>query len=140
MPSSPADPQPKPSGLILVVEDDYFVATDLAAMLADSGFQVLGPVSTVEAALQLIAQHRPDAAVLDVRLRNALVTPLARALHEMRVPFVLATAYSHAALLNDDLLSRALRLGKPTQPFELVGALGGLLGQASQDAAQRPRA
>lgn len=126
--TSPPDiPPDETARLILVVEDDYFIAHELVAMLKGAGFRVIGPVSTVAAALQLATQHRPDAAVLDVSLHNDVVTPLAHTLEAMGVPFVVASAYSRAALLNEEVLSRAPQLGKPTRPSELTGALRRLL-------------
>ena len=116
--------------LILVVEDDLLVAMDLTAMLMEAGFAVLGPVSTVLAAQHLLSQQRPDAAVLDVGLRNALVTPLAGTLQSMGVPFLVASGYSRAALLNDELLSSAPALEKPICPSKLIDTLAVLLSEA----------
>ncbi len=137
MTSQPTTPQDGPASLILVVEDELIVALDLAATLKDGGFQVLGPVTTVPAALQLLAQQRPDAAVLDVNLRNDLVTPVAHALREKRVPFLVVSAYSRAALQSDEVLSDAPKLDKPVLPSELVNAVNDLLGRADQDVRQR---
>ncbi len=137
MTSQPSKPQDGAADLILVVEDELVVALDLAATLRDGGFQVLGPVTTVPAALQLLAQQRPDAAVLDVNLRNDLVTPVAHAQRAMHVPFVVVSAYSRAALQSDEVLSGAPKLDKPVLPSELVNAVNDLLGRADQDARQR---
>src|SRR3954470_11541020 len=54
------------SGLhVLVVEDDYMIATDLAVSLKDLGVSVLGPAGSVADALALLAAgSEPDAAVL----------------------------------------------------------------------------
>lgn len=128
----PTMQDPERSNLILVVEDDLFVATDLAVLLTEAGFTVLGPVGTVMAALHLLAQRRPDAAVLDVGLRNELVTPLAHALQAMGVPFLVATGYSRAALQNDSLLSNAPALEKPIRPSALLDTLAVLLGDVGQ--------
>jgi DNA-binding NarL/FixJ family response regulator len=62
----PATSHPTPR--ILVVEDDYFVAIDLEDGLREAGMQVLGPVSTAEAALALAHAERPILAVMDIRL------------------------------------------------------------------------
>ncbi len=137
MTSQPTTPQDGAAGLILVVEDELLIALDLAATLRDGGFRVLGPVTTVPAALQLLAQQRPDAAVLDVNLRNDLVTPVAHALRAMHVPFAVVSAYSRAALRNDQVLSGAPKLDKPVLPSDLVNAVNGLLGRAGQDVCQQ---
>jgi DNA-binding NarL/FixJ family response regulator len=65
-PESKAD-QPGPP-LILVVEDDFFVALDLEDGLRDAGLRVLGPVLTAEEAVALAKTERPILAVMDVRL------------------------------------------------------------------------
>jgi CheY-like chemotaxis protein len=65
----PATPDPAPR--ILVVEDDYFVALDLAGGLRDAGMQVLGPVPTAEEALALAKSERPVLALMDIRLAGA---------------------------------------------------------------------
>ncbi len=90
----PGDPPASPDGeayLILMVEDEIFIAMELAAVPEEGGFRVLGPVSTVMAALRLQDQPRPDAAGLDLNLRNGTVTPVAQVLRRMEVPFVIAS-------------------------------------------------
>lgn len=73
--------------LILVVEDDYFVADDLCRELEDQGVNVLGPVPSVADALALLArEERPDIAVLDVKLGDEVVYPLADVLMPLRCP------------------------------------------------------
>ena len=56
---------------ILIVEDDYFVATALEEDLADAGFEVVGIAVTAEEALHLADLHRPALAVMDIRLAGA---------------------------------------------------------------------
>ena len=53
---------------VLVVEDDYFIARDLADMLKCIGFEVVGSVSWIDAVLTLIVTVVPDAAMFDVNL------------------------------------------------------------------------
>ncbi len=61
---------------ILVVEDEFLIAMELDMTLRSAGYQVLGPVTTVTAALELLRAERPDAAVLDVDLEGEWVTPV----------------------------------------------------------------
>src|SRR5437868_11522432 len=60
---------------ILVVEDDYFVAADIACELAALGAVIIGPVGSLGAALALLAERaaQVDAASLDVNLHGELV-------------------------------------------------------------------
>ena len=84
---------------ILVVEDEYMMAEDLRRDLEKVGAQVVGPVPTVADALKLLAQvDTLDGAVLDVNLRGEKAYPVADALRERSVPFVLATGYEQWAL------------------------------------------
>lgn len=129
MTSHPPEHLDGPARLVLVVEDEVFVAIDLACTLEDEGYRVLGPAATVAAALKLLGHERPDAAVLDVNLRGELVTPVARLLRQMAVPFVLASAYSRASLPDDEALAGAVHLAKPTRAAELLLAVEGLLGR-----------
>jgi CheY-like chemotaxis protein len=112
------------ASLILVVEDEIFIALDLAATLEDGGYRVLGPAPTVAGALKLLREQRPDAALLDVNLKGEMVTPVARLLREMGVPFVLASAYGRAELPDDEALTEAPFLGKPTGPARLLAIIG----------------
>lgn len=126
-------PEPKVglAGLVLVVEDEIFIALDLAATLEEGGYEVLGPAPTVAGALRLLGTRRPDAALLDVNLRGEMVTPVARLLRQMEVPFVLASAYGRTELPDDEALTGAPFLGKPTAPARLLAVLGELLGARS---------
>ena len=100
---------------------------ELAAVLEKGGFDVLGPASSVSAALKLLDQQRPEAAVLDLNLRNEMVTPVAQVLRRMAVPFAIASAYGTSAWPQDDALHGAPSLGKPTSPTKLIALLQELL-------------
>jgi DNA-binding response OmpR family regulator len=112
---------------ILVVEDEFLIAMELAEVLEDGGFEVLGPASTVQAALRLLDQRSPHAAVLDLNLRNEMVTPVAQVLRGMKVPFVIASAYGAALWPQDAALDGVRNLGKPTAPKTLIAAMQDLL-------------
>src|SRR3546814_6322683 len=45
---------------ILIVEDEWLIAAQLEQVLNDIGFEVLGPVFNVAAALEIIAQNRSE--------------------------------------------------------------------------------
>ncbi|WP_343313298.1 response regulator [Brucella sp. BE17] len=61
---------------ILVVEDEIFVALDVAASVEDANGTVIGPVGSVRQALDLINTHKVDAAILDVDLIDGNVEPV----------------------------------------------------------------
>lgn len=78
---------------VLVVEDEYVIALDLASSLLELGVEVIGPAPSVEQALAVIREHADelDAAVLDINLGSETVYPVAEVLRERGVPFVFAT-------------------------------------------------
>jgi CheY-like chemotaxis protein len=86
--------------LILVVEDSYFLATEMKVFLQEEGAAVAGPVASVRDGLALVEREGShiDAAVLDVNLRNETVFPVADALTARRVPLVFCTGYEQLLL------------------------------------------
>lgn len=83
---------------IVVVEDDFLLATDICRELRELGATVLGPAPTPFYATQLIGRRKIDAAVLDVRLHGTTVFEVADLLRNQGVPILFATAYDHKAL------------------------------------------
>jgi DNA-binding NarL/FixJ family response regulator len=53
---------------IVIAEDSAVVRAGLAEILADSGYQVAAAVGDAGGLLAAVAEHRPDAAVVDVRM------------------------------------------------------------------------
>lgn len=79
---------------LLLVEDDYYVATELMQLLASTGMTVIGPAPDVEGAFELVAVTPDlDGAVLDINLAGDMVFPVADELERLGVPFIFATAY-----------------------------------------------
>ena len=115
---------------ILVVEDDFLVATLLEAILESVGWQVVGPVAQLATALDAAATENFDAAVLDVNLGDQTVYPVAEVLEARRVPFVFVTAYGRGAL--PPLFCRRPHLGKPFVLGELVGTVARLIAPAAE--------
>lgn len=111
---------------ILLVEDEYFVAHDIARFLEFHGATVIGPAGTLDAAFAHAREEALDAAVLDVNLRNQLVYPVADLLIEKRVPVVFVTGY-------DELLMQRAYLGLPrcTKPLNKEALLRLLVRETS---------
>lgn len=105
---------------VLIVEDEVLNAWHLASVFQSSGFDVMGPAGSIEAAEALFARRVPDAAILDVNIRGALVFPLARQLAERGVPLVFATAHAHEHALWPSDLADYQRLQKPFLEDRLV--------------------
>ena len=71
---------------ILVVDENAYVALDLAAAVEAKGGTVLGPVGSVDEALSHLAANRVDAAILDGDLGGAAA--IAARLSSQQIPFV----------------------------------------------------
>lgn len=78
---------------VLLVEDEYLVACEIADMLGAMGCEVLGPVPSCEAALEVLRREAVDGALLDVKLRGEDVLPVADWCAEHGIPFVFTTGY-----------------------------------------------
>ena len=65
---------------VLVVEDDLLISMELTSVLTAAGADVIGPSHTVAHALALVDREDISVAVLDVRLGDETVAPVARGL------------------------------------------------------------
>lgn len=84
---------------VLVAEDEYMIAEEIAMTLGDAGAEALGPVPRVADALRLIAaEDQIDGALLDVNLGGEAVWPVVDALLARGVPVVLASGYDASAI------------------------------------------
>lgn len=108
-----------PGITILVVEDEYFLATDIEQELLDAGAQVVGPVARVDEAIEAMRDKGPiDFALLDINLGGEMVFPLADRLIELNIPFAFATGYDFAQV---PARFRAIpRCEKPVEPAKVA--------------------
>ena len=122
---------------VLVVEDEYFLADELDHALRASGATVAGPVSTVEAALALLADFvLPDLATVDVNLGGEMAYPVADALVAHGVPFLFTTGYDQASLPHR--YASAPRMEKPFDTRKVLQELGRLHTERAAARSHRP--
>lgn len=115
-------PSVDPRRRVLVVEDDFYLASSLASDLAAGDIEVVGPVPSVAAALDLIARTQHiDGAVLDINLNGEAVYPVADLLRQRHVPYVFTTGYDARSVARHD--PDAPCFEKPVVAAELVEAL-----------------
>lgn len=88
---------------VLIVEDELFIAMDLAEAVLARGGTVLGPAPSVSHALVILQTETPDAAVLDAMLPDDDVSPISLILSEGRVPFVVYTGTTSPADVGEGL-------------------------------------
>lgn len=104
---------------LLVVEDEYLIATELIKELEEAGAVIFGPVSDVERAMEIVDSDFPlDGAILDINLRGELVYPVAARLVERDVPMVFVTGYECKTL--PEPFANAPCLTKPFDERELI--------------------
>ena len=78
---------------ILIVEDEYLIARDAADTLEDAGFEIVDIAGSVAMALKSIAGNTIDVAILDANLAGESAEPVAIALKQLGIPFLVVTGY-----------------------------------------------
>jgi DNA-binding NtrC family response regulator len=110
-----ADPSAGARRRILVVEDEYLVAEYIGMLLEDLGYETVGPVPTVPAAIAAIASEKLDAVLLDANLGGTSSAPIAAELTARHLRFVVVTGYGDLELATAELQS-APRSTNPSPP------------------------
>lgn len=108
---------------VLVVEDDFLIAEDIRQILERVGWQVLGPAPSVRASLQLLDRERPTVAVLDIHLGQEVVTPVAIALRERSIPFIVSSSVLNLEAVDAEVFRGIVNIGKPYAEQRLDQAL-----------------
>jgi DNA-binding NarL/FixJ family response regulator len=106
---------------VLIIEDEYFVAQELATELQAHGARVVGPVPDIARARATIADESPDCVLIDINLRGEFVFELAEEILACGIPAIFTTGYDISFLPED--LRRAPLLQKPIQTHELLRAV-----------------
>jgi two-component SAPR family response regulator len=108
---------------VLVVEDEYLIAMDMACAIEEWGATVVGPVGSQTEALDLLARGGAhiDVAVLDVNLGTHTAFDIADKLHELDVPVVFVTGYDASSI--PEPYRAVPRCEKPVEQEDLGRAL-----------------
>lgn len=107
---------------ILLVEDDFLIGENIAAIVHAAGGETVGPFATMIEALGCLSDLAAiDGAVLDVGLEGEFSYPLAEALRTTHIPFLFLTGRSRQELPSD--FASAAHLQKPFNASSLVQAL-----------------
>ena len=110
--AAPAPTEPEPTieepptsagigGLrIVVAEDEALIRLDLAEMLAELGYDVVGQASDGEQAVALVHEHRPDVVIMDVKMPVLDGISAAEQIGKERIaPVIMLTAFSQKELV-----------------------------------------
>jgi two-component system, response regulator PdtaR len=127
VPSSPAKPPVTPVRVrILVAEDEALIRLDLAEMLVEAGYDVVGQASNGEQAVALSRKLKPDLVLMDVKMPVLDGISAAEQIGKERIaPVVMLTAFSQK-----ELVERARDAGvmayivKPFTAEDLAPAIG----------------
>jgi two-component system, response regulator PdtaR len=113
------------------VEDEYLMALTIESLVQANGYEVVGLVSSVERGLERVRRGGIDAALLDINLRGQLVTPVAKALAESSIPYILVTAYEHSWFA-EPVLRDAPCVGKSAMERELPRVMAEVFAEGCQ--------
>ncbi|MBW9089706.1 response regulator [Rhizobium wenxiniae] len=105
----------------MLVEDEMFVALDIQMTLEDEGWQVSGPFATAREALEFL-DNSVHCAILDVRLADGDVFPVADRLKKNEIPFVFHSGHANPRKLEEQYPA-SLVCQKPCHPAALVSKL-----------------
>jgi two-component system, response regulator RegA len=117
--------QPGAGRKLLLVDDDAPLRRSLSRALERRGFDVLSAESLAEARA-LASEHRPEFAVLDLRLTEGSGLDLVRLLRELRpeIRIVIVTGYGNIATAVAAIKAGAADyLAKPVDADDVVNAL-----------------
>jgi AmiR/NasT family two-component response regulator len=110
---------------IVVAEDEALIRLDLVEMLREEGYDVVGEAGDGEEAVRLVREHRPDVAVLDVKMPGLDGLSAAEQIGEQRLAaVVMLTAFSQRELVERARDAGALAyVVKPFTRADLVPAI-----------------
>ena len=109
----------------MIAEDEALIRLDLAEMLAEEGYDVVGQAGDGEQAVALVTQLRPDLVVMDVKMPKLDGIAAAALIAQERIaPVVMLTAFSQRDLVERARQSGAMAyLVKPFTASDLVPAI-----------------
>lgn len=124
---------------VLIAEDEALIRLDLAEMLSEEGFEVVGQAADGEQAVAMAAELRPDLVILDVKMpKRDGIDAAGEIVAEQIAPVVILTAFSQR-----DLIERARDAGamaylvKPFSKADLLPAIELAVARYAETAALR---
>lgn len=104
---------------ILVAEDEIIIGIDLCDTVEEAGYRVEGPFGDISSAMLALQKDKPDAAILDVRLEDGEVFPLAEKLMADNIPVI----FHSGEFSIDEVHKRfpeAMACSKPCAPNAMI--------------------
>jgi two-component SAPR family response regulator len=78
---------------VLIVEDDYLLASELSERLGAQGASIIGPIADLASAFDALNGDQPDVAVLDINVRGSPIYDLADELLSRGVRVIFTSGY-----------------------------------------------
>jgi response regulator NasT len=124
---------------VLIAEDEALIRLDLAEMLAEEGFDVVGEAADGEQAVALALELRPDLVILDVKMpKKDGIEAAAEIVGEQIAPVVILTAFSQRELVERARDAGAMAyLVKPFSKADLLPAIELAVARYAETAALR---
>ena len=132
-PIVPEAPLPPPRHAVLVCDDDRLVLATLAGALRAAGLGVI-EADNGDDAILLARQHRPDLAILDMRMSGKSGLDVAAYLRDfVGLPFLFLSAYGDGESIRRARAFGAIEyLVKPIDTRQVVATVSNLLDQLQQ--------
>jgi response regulator NasT len=110
---------------VVIAEDEAIIRLDLKEILESEGYEVVGETGRGDEAVELVARHQPDLAILDVKMPGLDGIEAARRItSEHKIAALILTAFSQRNLIEDARdAGVAAYLVKPFQRSELIPAI-----------------
>ena len=110
---------------VLIADDDALIRMDLAEMLVEEGFEVVGEAGDGARAASLALELRPDLVILDVKMPVKDGIAAATEIAEQQIaPVIILTAYSERELIQRAIDAGAMTyLAKPFSNATLLPAI-----------------
>ncbi len=120
---------------VVIAEDEAIIRLDLKEILTSAGYEVVGETGRGDEAVSLVEEHKPDLAILDIKMPGMDGLRAAREITSRhQVAVLLLTAFSQRDLIEEARdAGVAAYLVKPFQPRELLPAIADVLSRARQE-------
>lgn len=116
---------------VVIAEDEAIIRLDLRETLEEEGYDVVAECGRGDVAVDLVREHRPDLAILDIKMPGMDGLDAARLISAERICGVLMlTAFSQREVIEDARDAGALAyLVKPYQKSDLIPAIEVAIGR-----------